>query len=125
MDAGAKEKEGESDDERMIRELAMLEAALYVAGRPLNLKTLGYVIGTRSKKRVRQLATMLMKKYKGRDMALEVLELEDHRFVLHAHYACERGCMYSEVERYIIQSRLLPLSSNSLKIQVSELSIMK
>jgi len=82
LSAGVKEEERESDDERMMRELAMLEAALYVAGRPLNLKTLGYVIGTRSKRKVRGLATMLVKEYKGRDMALEVLELEDHRFVL-------------------------------------------
>lgn len=82
MSARVKEAERESEDEKMKRELVMLEAALYVAGRPLNLKTLGYVIGTRSKKRVRQLATMLMKGYKRRDSALEVLELEDHRFVL-------------------------------------------
>ncbi len=82
MSARVKEAARESEDEKMKRELVMLEAALYVAGRPLNLKTLGYVIGTRSKKRVRQLATMLMKGYKRRDSALEVLELEDHRFVL-------------------------------------------
>ena len=82
MRSRVKEAARESEDEKMKRELVMLEAALYVAGRPLNLKTLGYVIGTRSKKRVRQLATMLMKGYKRRDSALEVLELEDHRFVL-------------------------------------------
>ena len=73
---------GESEDEKAKRELTMLEAALYVAGRPLNLKTLGYVIGTRSKRKVRQLAKVLMKEYKRRDTALEVLELEDNRFVL-------------------------------------------
>ena len=82
MRSRVKEAARESEDEKMKRELVMLEAALYVAGRPLNLKTLGYVIGTRSKKRIRQLATMLMKGYRRRDSALEVLELEDHRFVL-------------------------------------------
>jgi segregation and condensation protein B len=60
----------------------MLEAALYVAGRPLDTKTLGYIIKTRSKNRVEQLARMLIENYKQRDTALEVLELEDQRFVL-------------------------------------------
>ncbi|MBE0512315.1 SMC-Scp complex subunit ScpB [Candidatus Bathyarchaeota archaeon] len=60
----------------------MLEAALYVAGRPLDLKTLGRLIGTRSKTKVKRLAKTLMEKYKNRDTALEILELEGERFVL-------------------------------------------
>jgi len=71
-----------SRDEKAKEELAMLEAALYVAGRPLDLKTLGIVIGTRSKRKVQHLARMLMEEYRHRNTALEVLELEDHRFVL-------------------------------------------
>ncbi len=82
MSAGVKEAAAESEDGKRKKELAMLEAALYVAGRPLNLKTLGYLIGTRSKKRVNGLASMLVEEYRSRDTALEVLELEDHRFVL-------------------------------------------
>jgi len=50
-----KEEEQESSDnlkqERLTRELALLEAGLYVAGRPLDLKTLASVTETRSKKR--------------------------------------------------------------------------
>ena len=64
------------------RDLALLEAALYVAGRPLDLKTLASVMKTRSKKKVERLAGMLMQDYKSRDTALEILELEDERFVL-------------------------------------------
>ncbi|NIM44775.1 MAG: segregation and condensation protein B, partial [Nitrososphaeria archaeon] len=82
MSATAEEGTKESEDEENRRELAMLEAALYVAGRPLKVKTLGYLIGTRSKRKVRRLVAMLMKEYERRDMALEVLEVEDHRFVL-------------------------------------------
>jgi len=82
LSAGVKEAAAESEDGKRKKELAMLEAALYVAGRPLNLKTLGYLIGTRSKKRVNGLASMLVEEYRSRDTALEVLELEDHRFVL-------------------------------------------
>jgi segregation and condensation protein B len=78
----ATETDKEVEEERQKKELSMLEAALYVAGRPLDVKTLGNIIKTRSKKRVQQLARMLMEKYKQRETALEVLELEDERFVL-------------------------------------------
>ena len=67
--------------EKFTRDLALLEAALYVAGRPLDLKTLGSLIRTRSKRKVQRLAKALMKEYKNRDTALEILELEDERFV--------------------------------------------
>jgi segregation and condensation protein B len=80
--ARVKEVAKKPENESAKGELAMLEAALYVAGRPLKLKTLGYVIGTRSKRRAQQLARALLEEYKRRDTALEVLELEDHRFVL-------------------------------------------
>ncbi|MFQ6065019.1 MAG: SMC-Scp complex subunit ScpB [Candidatus Bathyarchaeia archaeon] len=70
------------EDEKSKKDLALLEAALYVAGRPLDLKTLGSVIRTRSKKRTLKLARMLKEKYRNQATALEVLELEDGRFVL-------------------------------------------
>jgi len=64
------------------RDLAVVEAGLYVAGRPLDLKTLGSLVGSRSKNRVQGLVRALMKEYAKRDTALEILELEDERFVL-------------------------------------------
>ena len=80
------EKEQESSEplkqEKFRRDLALLEAALYVAGRPLDLKTLGSLIRTRSKRKVRRLAKALMKEYKNRNTSLEILELEGERFVL-------------------------------------------
>ena len=80
------EKEQESSDdlkqERFRRQLALLEAGLYVAGRPLDLKTLGSVIRIRSKRKVRKLAHALVETYSNRDTALEVLELEGERFVM-------------------------------------------
>ncbi len=65
-----------------MRDLTLLEAALYVAGRPLDLKTLASVIKTRSKNKTRKLARKLVEEYRDRDTALEILELEDERFVL-------------------------------------------
>ncbi len=81
-----KEKEQESSEdpkqERLKRQLALMEAGLYVAGRPLDLKTLANVIRTRSKKKVRKLSKALVENYRNRDTALEVLELEGERFVM-------------------------------------------
>jgi segregation and condensation protein B len=80
------EKEQESSEdlkpERFRRQLALLEAGLYVAGRPLDLKTLASVIRTRSKRKVRKLAKALVETYRNRDTALEILELEGERFVM-------------------------------------------
>jgi len=70
------------EQQKLKRDLALLEAALYVAGRPLDLKTLGSILRTRSKRRVHMLARTLMKKYENSGTALEILGLEDHRFVL-------------------------------------------
>jgi len=66
----------------MQRDLALLEAALYVAGRPLDLNELCSVLKTRSKNKTKKLAKMLMKEYASRNTALEILELKDERYVL-------------------------------------------
>jgi len=70
------------EQEKANRKLALLEAGLYVAGRPLDLKTLASVVGTRSKKKVRKIAKTLVENYRNRDTALEVLELDGERFVM-------------------------------------------
>ena len=67
---------------KFAKQLGLLEAALYVSGRPLDLKTLANVIGTRSKKKVRKLARTLVENYVNRDTALEILEVEGERFVM-------------------------------------------
>lgn len=68
--------------EKMQRDLVLLEAALYVAGRPLDLNELCLVLKTRSKNKTRKLAKMLVKEYATRNTALEILELKDERYVL-------------------------------------------
>jgi len=68
--------------EKTQRELALVEAALYVAGRPLNLKELCSVLKTRSKNKAKKLAKTLMREYVSRNTALEILELKDERYVL-------------------------------------------
>jgi segregation and condensation protein B len=76
------QKSSDKVKQKINRQLALMEAALYVAGRPLNLKTMAKVIGTRSKKKVRKLAKRLVDDYNNRETALEILELEGERFVM-------------------------------------------
>lgn len=71
------------EEEAEVRHnLALVEAALYVAGRPLDLNELCGVLGSRSKKKAKGLVAVLMQEYAARNTALEVLELKDERFVL-------------------------------------------
>jgi segregation and condensation protein B len=69
-------------DQKIQGYLRLLEAALYVAGRPLDLNELGSVLGTRSRKKAQRLVKTLMQEYSSRDTALEILELKDERYVL-------------------------------------------
>lgn len=62
--------------------LSLIEAALYVAGRPLDLKTLASVAKTRSRNLTKQLTLNLKHEYDSRDTSLEILQLEDSRFVM-------------------------------------------
>jgi segregation and condensation protein B len=68
--------------EKMQHDLALVEAALYVAGHPLDLNELCSVLKTRSKNKAKKLAKALMQEYTGRGTALEILELKDERYVL-------------------------------------------
>ena len=67
---------------RAKAKIALIEAALYVTGKPLDLKTLGSVVGFRSEDKVKELARTLKDKYGKDGSSLEVLELSDGRFVM-------------------------------------------
>ena len=68
--------------ERIQNDLVMVEAALYVAGHPLDLNELCSVLNSRSKNRARKVAATLMQEYASRNTALEILQLKDERYVL-------------------------------------------
>ncbi len=70
------------DEERKAHCMVLIEAALFVAGRPLDLNELCQVIGSRSKKKAQKYADTLMKEYNARKTALEILALKDERYVL-------------------------------------------
>jgi segregation and condensation protein B len=62
--------------------LVLLEAALYVAGRPLDLNEICSVLSTRSKRKAEQLTEELIQDYASRNSAIEILRLKDNRFVM-------------------------------------------
>ncbi len=70
------------EEEKAQNRLALVEAALYVAGRPLDLNELCGVLGSRSKKRAKKVVEGLIQEYATRNTALEVLALKDERYVL-------------------------------------------
>ena len=69
-------------EERRQQNLILLEAALYVAGRPLDITELCSVLSTRSKKKTNRYVQALIDEYSTRNTALEILELKDDRYVL-------------------------------------------
>ena len=79
--ADAEDKKAK-EAEKNQRRIRLLEAALYVAGRPLNLNELCSVLNTRSKKKAKKYTKMLIQEYSARNTALEILELKDERYVL-------------------------------------------
>ena len=55
---------------------------MYVTGRPIDVKVLGSIIRARSEERIRSLARILADQYKRMKSAMEILELQDGRFVM-------------------------------------------
>lgn len=70
------------DAEKVFHQMALIEAALYVAGRPLDLNVLCSVLKTRSRNKAKRLAESLRQIYVNRKTALEILQLKDERYVL-------------------------------------------
>lgn len=60
----------------------LCEAALYVSGRPLDLKTIGSVIGARSEEKIKTIARRIAERYANSESPIQVLELPDGRFVM-------------------------------------------
>src|SRR6266581_2775078 len=60
----------------------LCEAALYVSGRPLDLKMIGSVIGARSEDKIRGVATAVSERYRSAGSPIQVVELPDGRFVM-------------------------------------------
>jgi segregation and condensation protein B len=77
VEVGQEEKRSKTQND-----LVLVEAALYVAGHPLDMNELCSVLKTRSKARTRRVVEKLIQDYLNRNTALEILELKDERFVM-------------------------------------------
>lgn len=75
-------KVAQENNSKPENDLIMVEAALYVAGHPLDINELCSVLKTRSKTRARKIVDSLIKDYMKRNTAVEILELKDERFVM-------------------------------------------
>ena len=69
-------------EEKIKKDKVLVEAALYVAGRPLDLKELCSVLNTRSKEKTKKIVKMLIEEYRSKRTALEIISLKDERYVL-------------------------------------------
>jgi segregation and condensation protein B len=76
------EAEQAQENARKAHCIALMEAALFVAGRPLDVNELCQVIGSRSKKKAMKFADTLIQDYNARNTALEILALKDERYVI-------------------------------------------
>ena len=86
---------------------ARIEAALYSAGRPLSLDELIRASGTNSKERTHRVVNELAKKANSTFRAIEIVQLEDGKFVL------QLRPQYMPLVRKFAQHPLLP--SGALK----------
>jgi len=78
-DVGVRQEESR---DKTQDDLVLVEAALYVAGHPLDMNELCSVLKTRSKTKTRKVAEKLVQDYLNRNTALEILKLKDERFVM-------------------------------------------
>src|SRR5437016_13997056 len=60
----------------------LCEAALDVSGRPLDIKTIGSIIGARSEEKIKSIVHTIAERYAKSDSPIQVLELPDGRFVM-------------------------------------------
>ena len=60
----------------------LCEAALYVSGRPLDIKTIGSIIGARSEEKIRSAVQAIKERYEKSGSPIQVLELPDGRYVM-------------------------------------------
>jgi len=78
----AQEKDPPLEMDDKHGQMVLVEAALYIAGRPLDIKTLSSVLRVRSIQSTQEIVKELMSRYSKMETALEVIQLEDERYVL-------------------------------------------
>src|SRR5439155_21129734 len=60
----------------------LCEAALYVSGRPLDIKTIGSIIGARAEEKMKSIVRTIAERYSKSESPIQVLELPDGIFAM-------------------------------------------
>jgi segregation and condensation protein B len=106
-------------------QMALVEAALYVTGKPLDLKLLGTILRSKSDSSIRDIARRLCERYQQENSSIQIMELEDGRYVMQL-----RPEYVSAVKRLATRQLLTPgplktLSFIALKQPISQAYIVK
>jgi segregation and condensation protein B len=103
----------------------MIEAALYVTGKPLDVNVLGSVLNLRSDEKIRKLAAALKEKYAQISGALEVLELSDGRYVMQLKPEYSKSVKRLATRQLLTPGPLKTLSYIALRQPVAQSHVVK
>jgi len=103
----------------------LIEGALYVAGKPLDLQTLSSIAKMRSEDKVREIARSVAERYKHSDTSLEVLELQDGRFVMQLKPQYVTAVKKLATRKLLTPGPLKTLSFIALKQPVTQSYVVK
>src|SRR6266487_2436634 len=76
------QSQSEPVSKTVVLQQQLCEAALYVSGRPLDIKTIGSIVGARSEEKIKSIIRGIKERYEKSDSPIQVLELPDGRFVM-------------------------------------------
>jgi segregation and condensation protein B len=114
-----------SADERTKNQVSLIEAALYVTGKPLDVGVLGSILNMRSEEKIRKLATALKEKYAQHSGALEVLELSDGRYVMQLKPGYSKNVKRLATRQLLTPGPLKTLSYIALRQPVAQSHVVK
>ena len=112
-------------DERTRNQISLIEAALYVTGKPLDIGVLGSILNLRSEEKIRRLAAALTKKYAQHSGALEVLELSDGRYVMQLKPTYSKSVKRLATRQLLTPGPLKTLSYIALRQPVPQSHVVK
>ena len=114
-----------SRHERTRTQVSMIEAALYVTGKPLDVGVLGSILNLRSEEKIRTLAAILKEKYAQNLGALEVLELSDGRYVMQLKPEYSKSVKRLATRQLLTPGPLKTLSYIALRQPVAQSHVVK
>jgi segregation and condensation protein B len=103
----------------------LIEAALYVTGKPLDVGVLGSILNLRSEEKIRKLATVLKEKYAQHPGALEVIELSDGRYVMQLRPGYSKSVKRLATRQLLTPGPLKTLSYIALRQPVAQSHVVK